>query len=89
MSDQTQMNNPGPGHNASEDHLVSIVDRIERLEEERKSLSNDIKDIMVEAKGAGYDVKVLRQVLRLRRMDSEDLANEDALLDLYRRALGM
>ena len=89
MSDQTQITNPGPGHNASEDRLVSIVDRIERLEEERKSLSNDIKDIMVEAKGAGYDVKVLRQVLRLRRMDSEDLANEDALLDLYRRALGM
>ena len=89
MSDQTQITNPGPGQNASEDRLVSIVDRIERLEEERKSLSNDIKDIMVEAKGAGYDVKVLRQVLRLRRMDSEDLANEDALLDLYRRALGM
>jgi len=83
------MDNPGPGHNTTEDRLVSIVGRIERLEEERKSLSNDIKDIMVEAKGAGYDVKVLRQVLRLRRMDSEDLANEDALLDLYRRALGM
>ena len=89
MSDQTQMNNPGPGHNASEDRLVSIVDRIERLESERKDLSNDIKDIFKEAGSAGYDVKVLRQVLRIRKLDPEDRANEDALLDLYRKSLGM
>ena len=69
------------------DRLRSIVERIERLEEEKKALSGDIKDIFQEAKSAGFDIKVLRQVLRLRRMDQAQLQERDTLLDLYRRAL--
>lgn len=69
------------------DRLRSIVERIERLEEEKKALSGDIKDIFQEAKSAGFDVKILRQVIRLRRMDQAALQEQDTLLDLYRRAL--
>jgi uncharacterized protein (UPF0335 family) len=69
------------------DRLRSIVERIERLEEEKKALSGDIKDIFQEAKSAGFDIKVLRQVIRLRKMDQAQLQEQDTLLDLYRRAL--
>ena len=69
------------------DRLRSIVERIERLEEETKALSGDIKDIFQEAKSAGFDIKVLRQVIRLRKMDQAALQEQDTLLDLYRRAL--
>ena len=69
------------------DRLRSIVERIERLEEEKKALSGDIKDIFTEAKSAGFDVKVLRQVIRLRKLDQAALQEMDTLLDLYRRAL--
>lgn len=71
------------------DRLRSIVERIERLEEEKKALSGDIKDIFTEAKSAGFDVKVLRQVIRLRKMDQAALQEQDTLLDLYRRALDL
>lgn len=69
------------------DRLRSIVERVERLEEEKKALSSDIKDIFQEAKSAGFDVKILRQVIRLRKMDQAALQEADTLLDLYRRAL--
>ena len=69
------------------DRLRSIVERIERLEEEKKALAGDIKDIFQEAKSAGFDIKVLRQVIRLRKMDQAQLQEQDTLLDLYRRAL--
>jgi uncharacterized protein (UPF0335 family) len=71
------------------DRLKSFVERIERLEEERKALSNDIKEVYAEAKGTGFDVKIMRQVIRLRRMDKDDLDEQDALIDVYKRALGM
>jgi uncharacterized protein (UPF0335 family) len=71
------------------DRLRSIVDRIERLEEERKALSGDIRDIYAEAKSAGFDVKVLRQLIRLRRQEPADVEEQETLLDVYRRALGM
>jgi uncharacterized protein (UPF0335 family) len=71
------------------ERLRSIVERIERLEEERKALSSDIKDIFGEAKSAGFDVKVLRQVLRDRRAEPLELEEFETLLDLYRRALEM
>jgi uncharacterized protein (UPF0335 family) len=70
------------------DRLKSFVERIERLEEERKALSNDIKEVYAEAKGTGFDVKIMRQVIRLRRMDKDDLDEQDALIDVYKRALG-
>ncbi|QXM23803.1 DUF2312 domain-containing protein [Elioraea tepida] len=71
------------------DRLRSLVERIERLEEERKALAGDIRDIYAEAKSAGFDVKVLRQVIRLRRQDQAELEEQETLLDLYKRALGM
>lgn len=71
------------------DRLRSIIERIERLEEEKKALSSDIKDIMAEAKSAGFDVKVIRQVLRIRRQEPAEVEEQETLLDLYRRALGM
>lgn len=71
------------------DRLRSIVERIERLEEERKALSSDIKDIYTEAKSAGFDPKVLRQLIRIRAKDAEEVEEQETLLDVYRRALGM
>ena len=71
------------------DRLRSLVERIERLEEERKALGSDIKDIYAEAKSAGFDVKVLRQLIRIRRLDEDDRDEQEALLDTYKRALGM
>ena len=71
------------------DQLKSIVERIERLEEEKKALADDIRDIFAEAKGNGFDVKILRQVIRLRKMDRADVEEQETLLDLYRQALGM
>lgn len=71
------------------DRLSSIVDRVERLEEERKALGDDIKDIFAEAKSAGFDVTVVRQVVALRRKEPAEVEEQEMLLDLYRRALGL
>ncbi len=73
----------------SSQRLKSFVDRIERLEGERSALTADIREIYSEAKGTGFDSKVLRQIVRLRKLDSADLKEQDELLDLYRRALGL
>lgn len=83
-----------PGHNSeqfgdiSADRLRSLVERIERLEEERKAISSDIKDIYAEAKSAGFDVKVMRQLIRIRKLDPAEVEEAEALLATYRRALG-
>ena len=71
------------------DRLRSIVERIERLEEERKALGGDIRDIYAEAKSAGFDVKVMRQLIRIRKQEPADVEEQETLLDVYRRALGM
>lgn len=71
------------------DRLRSIIERVERLEEEKKALSSDIKDIMAEAKSAGFDVKVIRQVIRIRKQEPAEVEEQETLMDLYRRALGM
>jgi uncharacterized protein (UPF0335 family) len=75
--------------NIAGDRLRSIVDRIERLEEERKALASDIKDIYSEAKSAGFDVKVLRQLIRIRKQEPAEIEEQETLLDVYRRAIGM
>jgi uncharacterized protein (UPF0335 family) len=69
------------------ERLRSIVDRIERLEEEKRELASDIKDVMQEAKSAGFDTKTVREVLRRRRMDPAEREERDMLRDLYERAL--
>ncbi|GAA0577295.1 DUF2312 domain-containing protein [Rhizomicrobium electricum] len=73
----------------AKDRLRSFVERVERLEEEKKALSDDIKEVYAEAKGEGFDVKILRQVVRLRKMDKADFQETEAMLDLYLSALGM
>ena len=74
---------------SADDRLRLLIERIERLEEEKKALSSDIKDIMAEAKSAGFDVAVIRAILRIRKQEPADVEEQEALLDLYRRALGM
>jgi uncharacterized protein (UPF0335 family) len=69
--------------------LKSIVERIERLEEEKKALADDIKDVYAEAKANGFDTKTLRTVIRLRKQDRAEREEQEALLDLYLNALGM
>ena len=71
----------------AKDRLKSTVERIERLEEEKLALVADIREVYSEAKGAGFDVKVMRQLIRLRKMDSEDRSQMEADLDVYERAL--
>jgi len=71
------------------ERLQSIVDRIERLTEEKKALAEDIKDIFLEAKSAGFDPKVLRQLIRIRAQEPAEVEEQESLLDTYRRALGM
>ena len=71
------------------DRLRTIIERIERLEEEKMALSDDIREVYSEAKGAGFDVKVIRQVVRLRKMDVTDRNEMEQILDVYKRALGM
>jgi uncharacterized protein (UPF0335 family) len=71
------------------DRLQNLVDRIERMEEERKALSSDIKDIYTEAQSSGFDKKVLRRLLAIRRQDAAEVDEQETLLDVYRRALGM
>ena len=71
------------------EHLRSYVERIERLEEEKAALAADIREVCAEAKGNGFDVKTIRQLVRLRKLDAHDLAEQQALLDLYKSALGM
>lgn len=94
----------GVGHNSGElqmadadpnvagvaaDRLRSIIERVERLTDEKKAINDDIKDIFSEAKSAGFDTTVVRRLLALRRRDPNDVEQEEMLLDTYRRALGM
>jgi uncharacterized protein (UPF0335 family) len=71
------------------ERLRSFIERIERLEEEKKALAADIKEVYAEAKGVGFDTKTMRQVVKLRKIDKEDLDEQEALLDVYLRAIGM
>ena len=71
------------------DRLKSFIERIERLEEEKRALQEDIKEVFAEAKGTGFDTKIMRQIIKIRRMDKDDLDEQETLLDIYKRALGM
>lgn len=73
----------------SADRLKGFVERIEKLEEERRAIGGDIKDVYSEAKGVGYDVKTMRKIISLRAMDAADRAEQETLLDVYKHALGM
>ena len=71
------------------DELRQFIERIERLDAEKKDLAEQQKEVMAEAKGRGYDTKILRKVIALRKRDSDDIAEEEAVLEMYKEALGM
>lgn len=70
-------------------HLKAFIERIERLEEEKRALAEDIKDVYAEAKGTGYDVKIMRAIVAIRRKDHQKRKEEEEILDLYMSALGI
>jgi len=73
----------------AKDQLRSLIERIERLEEERAALSTDIREVYSEAKGTGFDTKAIRAVVRLRKLDTADRQEQEAIMDLYMSAVGM
>lgn len=83
---------PAAGHNSGDvdaRHLRAFIERIERLEEEIKALNDDKRDVYGETKGAGYDTKIIKKIVALRRQDRDKRMEEEAVLDLYLSALGM
>ena len=74
---------------AADDRLRLLIERIERLEEEKKGIGDDIKDVYGEAKATGYDAKIMRQIVRLRKMKPDDRREKEAILDVYKNALGI
>ncbi len=78
-----------PATRFAKDQLKAIIERIERLEEEKKAISDDIRDVYAEAKGNGYDVKALRTIVRMRKQDANERAEQETILETYLQALGM
>ena len=74
---------------ATDDRLRLLIERVERLEEENKGIADDIRDVYAEAKATGYDAKIMRQIVRLRKMSADDRAEMEAILDTYKAALGL
>ena len=74
---------------ATDDRLRLLIERVERLEEEKKGVGDDIRDVYAEAKAVGYDAKIMRQIVRLRKMKPDDRSEQDMLLETYKNALGM
>jgi uncharacterized protein (UPF0335 family) len=94
MDAQTHAEVTGPAKESTSprfanDQLKAIVERIERLEEEKKTFTDDIRDVYAEAKGNGYDVKALRHIVRLRKQDANERAEAETILETYMQALGM
>lgn len=77
------------GDNVSADQLRLLIERIERLEEEKKGISDDIKDVYAEAKATGFDAKIMKQIVRLRKKTRDARMEEEALLETYKAALGL
>ncbi|MEL6363834.1 MAG: DUF2312 domain-containing protein [Pseudomonadota bacterium] len=88
MADGSAGTYEAAGSGVAAERLRSFIERVERLEEEKAGIQSDIKDIFAEAKGEGYDTKVLRQIIRIRKMDRAERQEQEALLDLYLSALG-
>ena len=74
---------------STDDRLRLLIERVERLEEEKKGIADDIRDVYAEAKAVGYDSKIMRQIVRLRKMKPDDRAEMETILDLYKAALGL
>jgi uncharacterized protein (UPF0335 family) len=82
-------NSDSPATKFSKDQLKAIIERIERLEEEKKTIADDIRDVYVESKSNGYCVKTLRTIVRLRKQDANERAEQETILETYMHALGM
>ncbi len=89
MSDDATLEPASDVGGIAAEQLRSFIERIERLEEEKANIANDVKDVYAEAKSAGFDTKIMRQIVRMRKMDRDDLAEQDELLELYRRAVNV
>lgn len=89
MEAQIGHNSESPAAKFSRDQLKAIIERIERLEEEKKTISDDIRDVYAEAKGNGYDVKALRTIVRMRKQDANERQEQETILETYMHALGM
>ncbi|MEM7596772.1 MAG: DUF2312 domain-containing protein [Pseudomonadota bacterium] len=87
MSDTTT--NPDASYRVTADELRQFIERFERLEAEKRDLADQQKEVMAEAKARGYDTKVMRKVIALRKRDKDDIAEEEAVLEMYKEALGM
>lgn len=91
--DEVEVSRAKKGHNIrggeADARLKAILDRIERLEEDRAATAQDIKEVYLEAKGNGYDAKIIRKIIKIRKMDAEKRREEDALLEIYLVAVGM
>ena len=89
MTEQTTRQHGMGGGQVAADELRLIIERAERLEEEKKGIADDIKDVMSEAKGRGYDPKAIRKILSIRKKRAEEVQEENAILQIYMEALGM
>ena len=89
MATAAAANEEGPATRFAKDHLKAFVERIERLEEEKKAIADDIRDVYGEAKANGFDVKALRTIVRLRKQDADERREQETILETYMNALGM
>ena len=87
--DPIEDNNAEANYRVTAGELRQFIERFERLEEEKKAIAEQQKEVMAEAKGRGYDTKVMRKVIALRKRDKDDIAEEEAVLEMYKEALGM
>ncbi len=79
----------GAGHNSADDRLRLLIERVERLEEEKKGIADDVKDVYGEAKAVGYDPKIMRKIVALRKMKPDDRREQQLILETYANALGL
>ena len=89
MAMPAEKNNDDTAHSFAKGQLKAIIERIEKLEEEKKTISDDIKDVYGEAKGNGFDVKALRTIIRMRKQDADERQEQETILETYMQALGM
>ena len=83
------MSDPTETYNVTAEELRQFIERIEQLESEKKDIAEQIKEVFAECKGRGYDVAVVRTLIRIRKRDKDDIAEEEAILEMYKAALGM
>jgi uncharacterized protein (UPF0335 family) len=89
MATAAAVNDAQPAVRFAKDHLKAFVERVERLEAEKKAIADDIRDVYAEAKGNGFDTKALRAIVRLRKLDADERREQETILETYKHALGM